>query len=113
MVLMNIYNFFKEIFKLEEENKEAEISSISAKEAHDEAIKIQRQCAEAEIDEIFQKIQQKAAKGYFFCYVDNIDIINQDVLSKLLGYNLSRVIDSRSTANIWKISWEEPKEDAL
>lgn len=113
MALMNIYNFFKEIFKLEEEIEETEISSISAKEAYDEAIKVQRQCAEAEIDEIFQKIRQKAEKGCFFCYVNNIDIINQDVLSRLLGYNLSRIIDNRNMVNIWKISWEEPKEDAI
>lgn len=110
---MNIYNFFKEIFKLEEEEEEVEISSISAREAYNEALEAQRQCVKAEIDEIFQKILEKAEKGCFFCYVDNIDIINQDVLSRLLGYNLSRVIDSRNTANIWKISWEEPKEDAL
>lgn len=113
---MNIFNFFKEIFVSNEEEEEEEkvgISSISAREAYNEALEAQRQCAEAEINEIFQKIQREAEKGYFFCFVNNIGIINQDVLSRLLGYNLSRVIDSRNTTNIWKISWEEPKEDAI
>lgn len=107
-ILMDIYNYFN---KQEENSEVVEISSINAKEAYNEALHVQEVRAEEEIDEIFQKIRQEAQKGNFFCYIDQISKRNQEVLSNLLGYSLLKVIDAKWGANIWKISWEEPKDD--
>lgn len=107
-ILMDIYNYFN---KQEENSEVVEISSINAKEAYNEALHVQEVRAEEEIDEIFQKIRQEAQKGNFFCYIDQINKRNQEVLSNLLGYSLLRVTDLKCGANIWKISWEEPKDD--
>ena len=63
------------------------------------------------LTKFFQKIRQEAQKGNFFCYINQISKINQEVLSDLLGYSLLRVVDIKCGANIWKISWEEPKDD--
>ena len=105
---MDIFNYFN---KQEENDKRAEISSINAKEAYNEALHVQEARAEEEIDEIFQKIRQEAQKGSFFCYIYQISKRNQEVLSDLLGYSLLKVIDVKCGTNIWKISWEEPKDD--
>ena len=105
---MDIFNYFN---KQEENSEVVEISSINAKEAYNEALHVQEARAEEEIDEIFQKTRQEAEKGSFFCYIYQISKRNQEVLSDLLGYSLLRVVDIKCGANIWKISWEEPKDD--